>query len=65
MNMLTIKIIFECVIKLFGEDEDNLERLCCLFTTIGKDLDVKAKNQDAQTPKGEGKAKVRHPDYIE
>jgi len=64
LNMLTIKIIFECVIKLFGDDEDNLECLCRLFTTIGKDLDGKAKNQDAQTPKGEGKAKAQVDSYF-
>ena len=44
--MLTLNIIFECINKLMVIDEDSLECLCRLFTTIGEDLHVKAAAAD-------------------
>ncbi|XP_053285581.1 eukaryotic translation initiation factor 4 gamma 3-like [Pleuronectes platessa] len=45
LKMLTEAIMHDCVVKLLGNhDEDSLECLCRLLTTIGKDFDlVKAK----------------------
>ncbi|ESO11029.1 hypothetical protein HELRODRAFT_97190 [Helobdella robusta] len=41
LKMLTEKIMHECLTKLFKftEDEDSLECLCQLMSTIGKDID--------------------------
>nr|XP_061793761.1 eukaryotic translation initiation factor 4 gamma 3-like isoform X2 [Nerophis lumbriciformis] len=42
LKMLTEVIMHECVIKLLkNHDEESLECLCRLLTTIGKDLDFK------------------------
>jgi len=45
LNMLTETIMHNCVMSLFrGRDDESLESLCRLLTTIGKDLDhVKGK----------------------
>ncbi|KAF4111791.1 hypothetical protein G5714_006586 [Onychostoma macrolepis] len=40
LKMLTEPIMHDCVVKLLmKQDEESLERLCCLLSTIGKDLD--------------------------
>ncbi|XP_016380086.1 eukaryotic translation initiation factor 4 gamma 3-like isoform X2 [Sinocyclocheilus rhinocerous] len=40
LRMLTEAIMHDCVVKLLkNHDEESLECLCRLFTTIGKDLD--------------------------
>lgn len=40
--MLTTKIMNRCITHLLEQnDEDNLECLCKLLTTIGKDLESK------------------------
>ncbi len=40
MQMLTEAIMHTCVVKLLKDgDEESLECLCQLLTTIGKDLD--------------------------
>ncbi|XP_069069081.1 eukaryotic translation initiation factor 4 gamma 1-like isoform X2 [Pleurodeles waltl] len=40
LGMLTEGIMHDCVVKLFKKkDEESLERLCWLLSTIGKDLD--------------------------
>lgn len=45
-QMLTVKIMLRCVnILLENKDEDSLECLCKLLTTIGKDLEID-KNQN-------------------
>lgn len=49
--MLTEAIMHDCVVKLLkNHDEESLECLCRLLTTIGKDLDFE-------------KAKVGPPDF--
>ncbi|XP_026082833.1 eukaryotic translation initiation factor 4 gamma 1-like isoform X3 [Carassius auratus] len=47
LKMLTEDIMYICIIKLLkNHDEENLECLCCLLSTIGKDLNFqKAKPQ--------------------
>ncbi|KAL7604138.1 hypothetical protein Lser_V15G15944 [Lactuca serriola] len=43
-KMLTERIMHECIKKLFGEDEENIESLCKLMSTIGEMIDhAKAK----------------------
>ena len=39
--MLTEKIMHDCIVRLLrgNSDEENLECLCRLMTTIGKDID--------------------------
>lgn len=51
LKMLTEAIMHDCVVKLLkNHDEESLECLCRLFSTIGKDLDFeKAKVRKAQT----------------
>lgn len=40
-NMLTVSIMIRCInILLENKDEDSLECLCKLLTTIGKDLET-------------------------
>ena len=41
LSMLTETIMHNCILQLFRArtDEDSLESLCRLLTTIGKDLD--------------------------
>lgn len=40
LKMLTEAIMHDCVVKLLkNHDEESLECLCRLLTTIGKDLD--------------------------
>nr|P41110.1 RecName: Full=Eukaryotic translation initiation factor 4 gamma 1; Short=eIF-4-gamma 1; Short=eIF-4G 1; Short=eIF-4G1; AltName: Full=p220 [Oryctolagus cuniculus]AAA31242.1 initiation factor 4-gamma [Oryctolagus cuniculus] len=39
LKMLTEAIMHDCVVKLLRHDEESLEFLCRLLTTIGKDLD--------------------------
>jgi len=41
LKQLTEKIMFDCITRLLkGEDEENLECLCNLLRTIGKDIDL-------------------------
>ena len=41
LKMLTESIMHDCLLKLLrSSDEDNLECLCRLLSTIGKDIDV-------------------------
>lgn len=49
--MLTEAIMHDCVVKLLkNHDEESLECLCRLLTTIGKDLDFeKAKVSQRDT----------------
>lgn len=51
LKMLTEAIMHDCVVKLLkNHDEESLECLCRLFSTIGKDLDFeKAKVRKALT----------------
>lgn len=57
LKMLTEAIMHDCVVKLLkNHDEESLECLCRLLTTIGKDLDfekAKVSQRDAfiQFPK--------------
>ena len=40
LSMLTENIMHNCIMSLFrGRDDESLESLCRLLTTIGKDLD--------------------------
>lgn len=50
LNMLTEVIMHDCIVKLLkNHDEESLECLCRLLSTIGKDLDfAKAKVQNRQ-----------------
>ncbi len=42
LQMLTARIMVRCVSQLVGQiDEESLECLCKLLTTIGKDLEAK------------------------
>lgn len=51
LKMLTEAIMHDCVVKLLkNHDEESLECLCRLLSTIGKDLDFeKAKVSKTQT----------------
>lgn len=51
LKMLTEAIMHDCVVKLLkNHDEESLECLCRLLSTIGKDLDFeKAKVRKAST----------------
>lgn len=51
LKMLTEAIMHDCVVKLLkNHDEESLECLCRLLTTIGKDLDFeKAKVSQRET----------------
>ncbi len=52
LKMLTEPIMHDCIVKLKKKkEEESLECLCCLMSTIGKDLDHE-------------KAKVTHAHYI-
>jgi len=45
-QMLTTKIMHRCIRHLLDQnDEDNLECLCKLLTTIGKDLEIKGSTE--------------------
>lgn len=50
LKMLTEVIMHDCIVKLLkNHDEESLECLCRLLSTIGKDLDfAKAKVQNRQ-----------------
>lgn len=52
--MLTEAIMHDCVVKLLkNHDEESLECLCRLLTTIGKDLDfekAKVSQRDGGIP---------------
>ena len=51
LQMLTARIIHECVIKLLKTtNEESLECLCRLLTTVGQDLDVDTQKQLAEGP---------------
>lgn len=53
LRMLTEAIMHDCVVKLLkNHDEESLECLCRLLTTIGKDLDF----EKAKVSKSEFKA---------
>ena len=45
--MLTVKIMHECVRKLIKDptDEESLECMAGLLTTVGKDLDLETKEK--------------------
>lgn len=44
--MLSGKIMHQCIKKLISDkDEESLESLCRLFTTIGKDLELETKGK--------------------
>ncbi|XP_076646708.1 eukaryotic translation initiation factor 4 gamma isoform X1 [Halictus rubicundus] len=69
-RMLTTKIMRACIEQLFDQsDEDSLECLCKLLTTIGKDLESKGrldvmqdyfnKMQDIVSLRGNGKVSSR------
>ena len=47
LKMLTEKIMHECLKKLLraDDDEDSLECLCQLLTTIGQDIDQRQQDQ--------------------
>ncbi|XP_043492134.1 eukaryotic translation initiation factor 4 gamma 3-like isoform X5 [Polistes fuscatus] len=48
-GMLTTSIMHRCIIHLLDQnDEDSLECLCKLLTTIGKDLESKSKYEEMQ-----------------
>ena len=44
VGVLTVTIMYDCIEYLLRDktDEENLECLCCLLHTIGKELDDKA-----------------------
>jgi len=45
-QMLTTKIMHRCIRHLLDQnDEDSLECLCKLLTTIGKDLEIKGSSE--------------------
>ncbi|XP_078615200.1 eukaryotic translation initiation factor 4 gamma 3-like isoform X2 [Branchiostoma floridae x Branchiostoma japonicum] len=49
LKMLTENIMHDCVVKLLkSNDEESLECLCRLLTTIGKDLDFEKAKFDAR-----------------
>lgn len=52
LKMLTEVIMHDCIVKLLkNHDEESLECLCRLLSTIGKDLDFeKAKVRQTHTP---------------
>lgn len=54
--MLTEAIMHDCVVKLLkNHDQESLECLCRLLTTIGKDLDfekAKVSHRDASMNSG-------------
>lgn len=56
LKMLTEAIMHDCVVKLLkNHDEESLECLCRLLTTIGKDLDfekAKVPTRDSEDPPG-------------
>lgn len=58
--MLTEAIMHDCVVKLLkNHDEESLECLCRLLTTIGKDLDFeKAKVPPLMYPHGAGQSQL-------
>ncbi|KAL0133320.1 hypothetical protein PUN28_000815 [Cardiocondyla obscurior] len=48
-QILTTKIMHRCIRHLLDQnDEDNLECLCKLLTTIGKDLELKGSTEEMQ-----------------
>lgn len=50
LKMLTEAIMHDCVVKLLkNHDEESLECLCRLLTTIGKDLDFEKAKVKAQS----------------
>ncbi|XP_067140206.1 eukaryotic translation initiation factor 4 gamma 3-like isoform X2 [Centruroides vittatus] len=51
LHMLTASIMHECLKKLLHRgDEDSLECLCRLLTTIGKELDTEKKSANTNKP---------------
>jgi len=51
LGMLTARIMHECVKKLLTTtDEESLECLCRLVTTVGQDLDTETQNRLAKGP---------------
>jgi len=51
LNMLTARIMHECVKKLLvTTDEESLECLCRLVTTVGQDLDIETQGRLAKGP---------------
>ena len=53
LGILTARIMHECVRKLLAvdpSDEESLECLCCLLTTVGKNLDIETKRRLAKGP---------------
>jgi len=53
LQMLTARIMHECVKKLLTTtDEESLECLCRLLTTVGQDLDIETQGRLAKGPQG-------------
>ena len=53
IGMLTARVMHECVRKLLAvdpSDEESLECLCCLLTTVGQNLDIETKSRLAKGP---------------
>ena len=53
LGILTARIMHECVRKLLAvdpSDEESLECLCCLLTTVGQNLDIETKSRLAKGP---------------
>merc|ERR1719400_1009124 len=53
LGMLTARIMHECVRKLLSSnpsDEESLECLCRLVTTVGQNLDIETKSRLAKGP---------------
>lgn len=56
--MLTEAIMHDCVVKLLkNHDEESLECLCRLLTTIGKDLDFEKAKVGVL---GYGRGRLKH-----
>lgn len=58
LGMLTARIMHECVKKLLcsPSDEEALECLCRLLTTVGKDLDMETRAKISEAQKNPSKA---------
>lgn len=55
LKMLTEAIMHDCVVKLLkNHDEESLECLCRLLTTIGKDLDFEKAKVSYRDGQGRG-----------
>lgn len=60
LKMLTARIMHECVKKLIAStDEESLECLCRLLTTVGKDLEAETNDKIAKGKTEDIKKQVR------